>query len=134
MQLDEQLQLDVLDNQPIIELVVSDFGGPPPHKRLHRTDGKHKKHHKHHHKSEEESNSDEAEKKKSQEEGEGDGDVESKQFDANDLDAYTANAINNHFNDVKRKGLGSHQDTEKKGAIDLSKSLNEVGSKPSPQP
>ena len=79
LQLDEQLQINEQDNQPIIELVVSDFGGPPPHKRLHRTDGK-KKHHKKHKKQEEESNNNkdaDEPKKISPEEG-GEQDVESK--------------------------------------------------------
>lgn len=95
---------------------------------MHRTDGKKKKHRKgHHHKHDSESSEETENKKKSQEEGEQD--VESKQFDADDLDAYTANAINNHFNDVKRKGLGTHQDGDKRGAIDLATTLNEQGSK-----
>lgn len=90
LQLDEHLQVDEQDDQPIIELVVSDFGGPPPHKRLHRTDGK-KKHHHHHHKHEEE---EEKAKKAKQEQEPADGDVDSKQFDPADLAAYTANAVN----------------------------------------
>ena len=68
LQLDEHLQVDEQDDQPIIELVVSDFGGPPPHKRLHRTDGK-KKHHHHHHKHEEEEEKDKEKETKGVEEG-----------------------------------------------------------------
>lgn len=64
LQLDEHLQVDERDDQPIIELVVSDFGGPPPHKRLHRTDGKKKHHHHHHHEDEEEEKTKKQDKEK----------------------------------------------------------------------
>lgn len=107
LQLEEQLQTDEQDDQPIIELVVSDFGGPPPHKRLHRTDGKKKHHHHHHH------DDDKDEEKGKQAKDQADQDVESKQFDPDDLEAYTANAVNNNFNEVRRKGLAARNAGDK---------------------
>jgi hypothetical protein len=127
LQLEEQLEAGEQDDQPIIELVVSDFGGPPPHKRLHRTDGK-KKHHHHRHHDEDE---DEGQAKKAeQEKDQPDQDVESKQFDPGDLEAYTANAVNNNFNEVRRKGLAGHHAGDKKGAVDLAATLGEARKKP----
>lgn len=125
--MDEHLQVDEQDDQPIIELVVSDFGGPPPHKRLHRTDGK-KKHHHHHHKQEEE---EEKAKKAKQEQEPAEGDVESKQFDPADLAAYTANAVNSQFNEVRRKGLAARRTGDQ--AVDLAASLSEAARKPAAQ-
>lgn len=127
LQLEEQLQADEQDDQPIIELVVSDFGGPPPHKRLHRTDGKKKHHHHHHHHDDED---EEKAKKVEQEKDQSDQDVESKQFDPDDLEAYTANAVNNNFNEVRRKGLAAHNAGDKKSAIDLATTLGEASKKP----
>ena len=124
LQLEEQLQTDEQDDQPIIELVVSDFGGPPPHKRLHRTDGKKKHHHHHHH------DDDKDEEKAKQAKDQADQDVESKQFDPDDLEAYTANAVNNNFNEVRRKGLAARNADDKKGAVDLATTLSEAGKKP----
>lgn len=92
---------------------------------MHRTDGKHTKHHKkhHHHKHAEEKKKEAPKQEKNDEEG--DQDVETKQFDQDDLEAYTSNAINNHFNEMKRKGLKKNQEVEKKGSVDLTTSLNE---------
>lgn len=118
------------DDQPIIELVVSDFGAPPPHKRLHRTDGK--KHHHHHHKHDEDKDEEKA-KKVEQEKDQPDQDVESKQFDPDDLEAYTANAVNNNFNEVRRKGLAAHNADGKKSAVDLATTLSEASKKPAEQ-
>lgn len=120
LQLEEQLQTDEQDDQPIIELVVSDFGGPPPHKRLHRTDGKKKHHHHHHH-------DDDKDEEKAKDQA--DQDVESKQFDPDDLEAYTANAVNNNFNEVRRKGLAARDAGDKKSAVDLATTLSEAGKK-----
>jgi len=132
LQLDEHLQVDERDDQPIIELVVSDFGGPPPHKRLHRTDGKKKHHHKHHHSSEEEEKEKEkAEKERKDKEEQSEGDVDTKQFDPEDLAAYTANAVNSNFNEVRRKGLGARSTADK--SIDLATSLSEASQKPAVQ-
>lgn len=122
LQLEEQLQMDEQDDQPIIELVVSDFGGPPPHKRLHRTDGK-KKHHHHHH------DDDQDDEKAKQAKDQADQDVDSKQFDPDDLEAYTANAVNNNFNEVRRKGLAARDAGDKKSAVDLATTLSEAGKK-----
>lgn len=114
--------MDEQDDQPIIELVVSDFGGPPPHKRLHRADGK-KKHHHHHHDDEEEKA-----KKAKQEQEQTDPEVESKQFDPADLAAYTANAVNNNFNEVRRRGLAARRSGDRN--VDLATSLSEAARKP----
>lgn len=127
LQLEEQLETDEQDDQPIIELVVSDFGGPPPHKRLHRTDGKKKHHHHHHH---DEDQDEEKAKKVEQEKEQSDQDVESKQFDPDDLEAYTANTINNNFNEVRRKGLSRRHDGDKKSTVDLATTLSEASKKP----
>lgn len=123
LQLEGQLETDEQDDQPIIELVVSDFGGPPPHKRLHRADGKKKHHHHHHHHEEDEA--DESSRKAKQED-QSDQDVESKSFDPDDLEAYTANAVNNNFNEVRRRGLAA-PNGDKKTSVDLAASLGEVG-------
>ena len=115
--------MDEQDDQPIIELVVSDFGGPPPHKRLHRADGKKKHHHHHHHDDEEEKA-----KKEKQEQEQTDPEVESKQFDPADLAAYTANAVNNNFNEVRRRGLAARRSGDRN--VDLATSLSEAARKP----
>lgn len=62
-------------DQPIIELVVSDFGNNAPNKRLHRVDGKKHKHHHHHKHSEDDEDKDDqpdesAKNKKKEEETE----------------------------------------------------------------
>jgi hypothetical protein len=126
LQLEEQLETDEQDDQPIIELVVSDFGGPPPHKRLHRTDGKKKHHHHHHHDDDQDG---EKAKEAEQEKDQSDQDVESKQFDPDDLEAYTANAVNNNFNEVRRKGLAAHRAGGAKSAVDLATTLSEASKK-----
>lgn len=121
LQLEGQLEADEQDDQPIIELVVSDFGGPPPHKRLHRADGKKKHHHHHHHHHEEDEDDEQA--KKAKQEDQADPDVESKEFDPDDLEAYTANAVNNNFNEVRRRGLATRNAGDKKSTVDLAATL-----------
>lgn len=56
--------------------------------------------------------------------------MESKQFDPDDLEAYTAHAVNNDFNEVKRKGLAARNNGGKNSAVDLATTLSEAGKKP----
>lgn len=56
--------------------------------------------------------------------------MESKQFDPDDLEAYTANAVNNNFNEVRRKGLAVRNTGDKKSAVDLATTLSEASKKP----
>lgn len=123
LQLEGQLETDEQDDQPVIELVVSDFGGPPPHKRLHRADGKKKHHHHHHHHDEDEA--DEPSRKAKQED-QSDADAEPKAFDPDDLEAYTAHAVNGNSNEARRRGPAA-QNGDKKSPIDLAASPGEAG-------
>lgn len=58
--------------------------------------------------------------------------MDSKQFDPEDLAAYTANAVNNNFNEVRRRGLGPRSAADK--SVDLATSLKEAAQKPAVQP
>lgn len=57
--------------------------------------------------------------------------MDSKQFDPEDLAAYTANAVNSNFNEVRRKGLASRSAGDK--SVDLATSLSEAARKPAVQ-